>query len=154
LTLTELQREVEERYHELVGSGVEVTPVLLQRAPRFVYVLGEVVNAGRYSLEGPTSAMQAVALAGGWKVGSNLREIVVFRRTDDWRLMATRLDLRGALLGERPCPADELWLRDSDIVVVPKSPILRFDEFIDLVFTRGIYGVIPLQYSVTRASVL
>ena len=27
----------------------------------------------------------------------------------------------GALLGVRPCPADEIWLRDSDIVLVPKT---------------------------------
>jgi len=98
--------------------------------------------------------MQSVALAGGWKHGGNLREIVVFRRTDDWRLMATKLDLRGALLGERPGPSDELWLRDSDIVIVPKSPVQRLDDFIDLVFTRGVYGVIPLTFSVTRASLL
>ena len=70
---------------------------------------------------------------------------MVFRRTEDWRLMATKLDLRGALLGERPCPADEVWLRDSDIVVVPKSHLLRTDDFIELLFTRGIYGVLPMQ---------
>ncbi|MCR9117560.1 MAG: sugar ABC transporter substrate-binding protein, partial [bacterium] len=64
---------------------------------------------------------------------------------EDWRLMATRLDIRGALLGKRPCPADEIWLRDSDIVVVPQSAILRADNFIELVFTRGIYGVVPFQ---------
>lgn len=154
LSLDELKREVEERYRELVGPGVEVTPVLLDRAPRFVYVLGEVVNPGRFTLEGPTTPMQSVALAGGWKYGGNLREIVVFRRTEDWRLMATKLDLRGALLGQRPGPSDELWLRDSDIVIIPKSPIQRLDELIEMVFTRGIYGIIPLSFNVTRASVL
>ena len=89
--------------------------------------------------------MQSIALAEGWNVGGNLREIVVFRRGEDWRLMATKLDLRGALLSKRPCPADEIWLRDGDIVVVPKMPVLVIDEFIDLVFTRGIYGVVPFQ---------
>jgi len=147
LTKAELRREIEERYLELVGHGVEVTPVLREVAPRFVFVLGEVTTPGRYTLEGPTSAMQAIALAGGWNHGGNLREIVVFRRAEDWRLMATKLDLNGALLGKRPCPADEIWLRDSDILVVPKSPILVMDDFIDLVFTRGIYGVIPLGFS-------
>lgn len=145
LTLEELKREVEERYRDLVGPGVEVTPALVQRAPRFVYVLGEVANPGRYTLEAPTSVMQAIALAGGWNVGGNLRQVVVFRRTEDWRLMATRLDLNGALLGKRPCPADEIWLRDSDMVIVPKMPILVADDFIQLVFTRGIYGVVPFQ---------
>ena len=145
LTLEELKREVEERYRDLVGPGVEVTPALVQRAPRFVYVLGEVANPGRFTLEAPTTVMQSIALAGGWNVGGNLREVVVFRRTDEWRLMATKLDLNGALLGKRPCPADEIWLRDSDMVVVPKMPILVADEFIQLVFTRGIYGVVPFQ---------
>ena len=60
-------------------------------------------------------------------------------------------DLRGALLGKRPCPADEIWLRDSDIVLVPKSPILVMDDFINLVFTRGLYGIIPVGVGVNFA---
>jgi polysaccharide export outer membrane protein len=92
--------------------------------------------------------MQAIALAGSWNVGANLNQVVVFRRDANWCLMATRLDIRGALYGKRPCPADEIWIRDSDIVVVPKTPILVADEFIELVFTRGIYGVFPVDFSV------
>ncbi len=144
LTLEELGQEVEERYDRIV-EGIGVTPRLLRRAARFVYVVGEVRQPGRFTLEAPTTAMQAIALAGGWNNGGNLRQIVVFRRAEDWRLLATKLDLRGALLGERPSPADEIWLRDSDIVVVPKSSLLRADDFIDLLFTRGIYGVLPVQ---------
>ena len=40
-------------------EGFEVTPVLLTRAPRYVYVLGEVARPGRYDLQGPTTVMQA-----------------------------------------------------------------------------------------------
>jgi len=144
LTLDELTWEIEERYKQIV-DGIGVTPRLLRRADRHVYVVGEVRQPGRFLLEAPTTAMQAIALAGGWNNGGNLRHIVVFRRAEDWRLMATKLDLRGALLGERPCPADEIWLRDSDIVVVPKSHLLRTNDFIELIFTRGIYGVLPMQ---------
>ncbi len=144
LTLDELKREIDERYN-LIVDGIGVTPRLLLRADRHIYVVGEVPDPGRKLLESPTSAMQAIAMAGGWNNGGNLRQIVVFRRTEDWGLMATKLDLRGALLGERPCPSDELWLRDSDIVVVPKSHLLRTDDFIELLFTRGIYGVLPMQ---------
>ncbi len=144
LTLDELKQEIDERYSQIV-DGIGVTPRLLRRAPRYVYVVGEVRQPGRFTLEAPTTAMQAIALAGGWHNGGNLRQIVVFRRAADWRLMATKLDLRGALLGERPCPADEVWIRDSDIVVVPKSHLLRTDNFIELLFTRGIYGIMPMQ---------
>lgn len=145
LSIDELEREVEERYVHEVGPGVNATVTLFQRAPSFVYVIGEVRNPGQFTLQGPTTAIQSLSLAGSWNNGANLREIVVLRRTNDWRLMATKLDLRGALLGERPCPADEIWLRDSDIVVVPKSPILLIDDFVNLVFTRGVYGVVPFQ---------
>ncbi|OHB81606.1 MAG: sugar ABC transporter substrate-binding protein [Planctomycetes bacterium RBG_16_64_10] len=144
LTLDEVKREVDERYVAEV-EGIEVTPVLAERAPRYVYVVGEVRNPGRFTLEGPTTVMQSIALAGSWNVGANLRQVVVFRRGDDWRLLATMLDLRGALFGRRPCPADEIWLSDSDVVIVPKSLILEIDSFIELVFTRGIYGVVPFQ---------
>lgn len=157
LTIGELEREIEERYRQEVGPGVNVTVALLDRAPTFVYVIGEVATPGQYQLQHPTTAIQALTLAGSWNNGANLREIVVLRRTDDWRLVATKLDLRGALLGERPCPADEIWLRDSDIVIVPKTPILLLDDFIDLVFTRGIYGVVPFQgisIAFARASTL
>jgi polysaccharide export outer membrane protein len=145
LTLSEIEREIEERYIAEFGRGVNVTVSLYQRAPRFVYVLGEVTAPGQFQLQQPTTVIQALALAGDYNVGANLREVVVLRRTDDWRLMATRLDLRGALLGKRPCPADDVWVRDSDIIIVPKSPILLIDDFINLVFTRGVYGVIPFQ---------
>ncbi len=145
LTLDEIRMEVEARYRRLV-SGLEVTPILTARAPRFVYVVGEVRNPGRFELTGPTTAMQSISLAGGWNIGGNLRQVVVFRRAEDWRLLATKLDIRGGLYGERPIPSDEIWLRDSDIVLVPKAPLQRLDDAIQLVFTRGIYSTFPLGF--------
>jgi polysaccharide export outer membrane protein len=144
LTLDEMKREVDARYQEVV-DGLEVTPILAQRASRFIYVVGEVRNPGRFDLVGPTTVMQSIALAGGWNNGGNLREIVVFRRAEDWRLLATKLDVRGALYAARPSPADEIWLRDSDIVVVPKTSIQRIDDVIELVFTRGVYQALPVS---------
>ena len=144
LTLAEVKREVDERYGEIV-DGIEVEPVLRERAPRFIFVLGEVTTPNRYELVGPTTLMGAITLAGGWNNGGNLREIVVFRRAEDWRLIATKIDIQGALLGKRPCPADEIWLRDSDIVVVPKTPIQLIGDFADQYFTRVLYTIIPMQ---------
>ncbi len=142
LTLEELKYEIDARYAATI-PGVALTPVLTQRAPRFMFVLGEVPEPGRFELQGPTTLMGAIALAGGWNQGANLRQVVVFRRGDDWRLMATMVDIRGALQGRRPTPADEIWLNDSDIVVVPKTPIEVVDEAIDQYFTRGLYSLFP-----------
>ena len=144
LTLTEAKQEIDARYNSTI-PGVETSLVLVKRAKRFIYVVGEVKQAGRFEIEGPTTAMGSLALAGGWNVGANLRQVVVFRRGPDWRLMATMLDLRGALYGRRPTPADEIWLNDSDIVLVTKTPIEQADELIDQLFTRGLYSVVPQE---------
>ena len=144
LSLDELEREINMRYAHLL-QGLHVTPILTQRAPRFIYVAGEVTQPGRFELSAPTSAMQAIALAGGWNNGGNLRQIVVFRRDKNWRLMAIKLDLAGGLFGKKPIPSDEIWLRDSDIILVPKTPILRLADAVELYFTRTLYGVFPAE---------
>jgi len=146
LTLDELKREIDVHYSQIV-DGLEITPILQERAPRYIYIVGEVVNPGRFTLEGPTTVMQAIALAGSWNVGADLRHVIAFRRDDNWNLMATRLDIRGALYGREPCPAGEIFLRDSDIIVIPKHPILEVDDAIELIFTRGLYGIIPTRFN-------
>jgi len=142
LTLEELKHEVDARYAATI-PGVAVTPVLTQRAPRFIYVLGEVATPGQFEMSGPTTLMSAMAMAGSWNPGANLHQVVVFRRDAEWRLVATMLDIRGALYGRRPAPADEIWLNDSDIVVVTKKPIQALNEVIDQYFTQGLYGLFP-----------
>ncbi len=129
LTIEELRREVNERYLDVV-EGMDVMPDLRQKAPTFAYVLGEVATPQRIPLDRPTTAMMAISQAGGENFGGNLRQIIIFRRTDDWRLIATKLDLQGAI---------------SDIILIPKRPIQIADDFINLFFTQGIYGIFPNQ---------
>ena len=144
LTLDEIRREVNARYRTRL-RGVEVTPILLERAPRFIYVVGEVDNPGSFEMTGPTTVIQALALAGSFDEGSNLRQVIVFRRDQNWRLTATKLDLSGALLGKRPHPSDEIWLRDSDIVLVPETPVQRWSEAVNQYLTNSLYAIFPQQ---------
>jgi polysaccharide export outer membrane protein len=141
-TLEQLKREINLRYAEVV-VGLEVEPILTEQAPHFVYVLGQVNQPGRQELTAPTTVLGAIASAGGHLPGGNLRQVVVFRRAEDWRMISTMLDLNGAIRGKRPTPADEIWLRDADVVIVPDRPIQVFNNFVSQVFTDGIYGIIP-----------
>jgi polysaccharide export outer membrane protein len=143
MTLDEIKREVNLHYRQRGYLGVEIEPRLTRQAPHFIYVMGEVNKPGRIELLGPTTVTQALAMAEGIKVGGNMRQIVVFRRAEDWRLMATMLDIKAELWGKRPNPADEIWIRDSDLIIVPPQPIKVFDNWVKLVFTDGIYGIAP-----------
>ena len=150
LTLDELRREVESRYAE-IANGIEVTPVLQQRAPNYIYVLGEVAKPGRYDLVAPTSVIQSISLAGGWNKGGNLNEVIIIRRDDSWHLMATRVKVRPALYNYPELASEDIWLRDSDIVIVPKLTVQVLDDWIELIFTKGLYGVIPVTGSISFA---
>ncbi|MCC6510100.1 MAG: polysaccharide biosynthesis/export family protein [Pirellulaceae bacterium] len=150
MTLDEVKREVNLRYAEEV-VGLEVEPVIDQEANHFVFVYGEVNKPDRYQLQGPTSVTQALAMAGSIKLGGNMRSIVIFRRTEDWRLIATKIDVRGEHLGRTMTPCDEIWLRDNDLIVVPPTPVKVFNNFVKTVFTDGIYGIVPFSgFSITK----
>ena len=144
LTLEELKEEINLRYDEFVG-GLEVEPTLQLQAPHYVYVLGEVNQPGRFEMDAPTTLLGAIALAGGDLPGANLRQVVVFRRGENFELYATLLDLRQAILGREAHPCDEIWVRDGDVIILPRTPVKVLTNFIRLVFTEGIYGVMPFS---------
>jgi polysaccharide export outer membrane protein len=146
LTLEELRTELEARYAATFGAGLLISPALTERATSYVFVGGEVKNPDRYTLEGPTTVMQAIAMAGGWNIGGNVRQVVVFRRDENWCLKATLIDVRAPLYGTDPCPVNDIWLRDNDLVIVPKSKILCATDVINLYFTRGVYAVFPVTF--------
>lgn len=144
MTLDEIKREINLRYRDRF-PGIEVEPRLSKTAPHFVYIFGEVSNPNRYLLEAPTTVTQGLAMAGGLKIGANSRQVVIFRRAEDWRLISTILDLRGAHIGKRPNPSDEIWLRDNDLVIVPPRPIKVFNNATQQIFTDGLYRIVPFQ---------
>jgi polysaccharide biosynthesis/export protein len=146
LTLDELRSELEARYAEAYGPGLAVSPQLTERATSYVFIGGEVRSPGRYTLEGPTTVMQAIALAGSWNNGGNVKQVVVFRRDENWCLKATKIDVRAPLYGKDPCPTNDVWLRENDLVLVPKTRILCATDLIELYFTRGVYAVFPINY--------
>ncbi len=117
--------------------------MLVERASRYVHLLGEVQSPGRYEMHGPTSLVHAMSLSGGWKPKANLQQVVVFRATEDGRVLATQVDLQRSLAAQQTGPADAIWLGDGDAVVVPSERI-ETAEFADPVLTRRVFGLLPL----------
>ena len=135
LTLEELRHELENRYAAEFGAGLLVSPALTERATTYVFLGGEVRQPGRYTLEGPTTVMQAIHLArveqrrqyapGGY-----------LSADENWCLKATMIDIHAPLYGKDPCPVDDVWLRDNDLVIVPKS-ILCAQRTSSICISRG-----------------
>jgi polysaccharide export outer membrane protein len=150
MTTDELKRELNLRFRDK-QIGIEVEPRVTRTAAHFVSIFGEVAQNGRFELQGPTTVTQGLALAGGLSLGANNRQVVIFRRAEDWRVVSTILDLRAGHLGKSPNPSDEIWLRDSDLIIVPPRPIKLFNNAVQQVFTDGIYRILPFQgVNITR----
>jgi len=144
MTIEEIKREINLRYREQY-VGIDIEPRLTRTSTHVCYVFGEVVRPGRFEMDRPTSVTQIIAQAEGPRIGANMRQVVILRRAEDWRLISTMLDLQGAHLGKRPNPSDEIWLRDGDTVLLVKKPIKRVDDAIQLLFTDGLYRIVPFQ---------
>lgn len=142
LTLLQLKRELNLRYAREV-VGLEVEPILVQQAPHVIHVMGQVATPSRIQIDTPTTVLGAIAAAGGHLPGGNMRQVVVFRRAQDWRLVSTILDLNGAVRGKRPTPSDEIFVQDGDVIIVPDKPIQIFDNWVRQVFIEGVYGIVP-----------
>lgn len=147
LTIEELKRELNERL-TLIVEGLEIQPVLKSPAQRLIYVLGEVAAPKEYPVDSPTTVVAAIARAGGVTsaVTANLRQVVVLRRDEHFRVRATILDLYEPVIrGNVDCRYDDVWLSDGDVVIIPKTKIRIWNEWINAVFTQGVYGVIPFS---------
>ena len=115
LTVAQLDLELNERYRAIL-EGIGVTPTVMQRAALYVYVLGEVRQPGRFPLVAPTTVSQAIAMAGSWNNGGNLRNIIVLRPGEGWQLMGCKINVNDILSGRKVCPRNDIWVADSDVI--------------------------------------
>ena len=94
-----------------------VTVIVVEALASQVYVMGEVTRPGTMQLHGPTTILQALAMAGGFKEFANTKEVKVLRpRGDGNTSMETiRFNYKDVINGD----AKPFYLRSGDTVIVP-----------------------------------
>jgi polysaccharide export outer membrane protein len=102
-----------------------------------IFVMGEVCAPGELTYRQPMTAVQAIASAGGARPTGKLDQIAVlrYRRTGDTPRICT-VDLQRTLAGHG---RRDFWLQPGDVVVVPKKPIAKVTELVELY----LYGFLP-----------
>lgn len=96
----------------------DISVAIKESAGRNVTVDGAVNKAGAYPVLGPTTLIQAVALAGGTSDDANAHRVAIFRTIGGQR-EAAAFDLVSIRHGQMPDPA----IYPGDIVVVDGSSI-------------------------------
>lgn len=113
VTANELARNIEALLGPRYLAKPRVTVTLITPSMRRVTVEGQVQQPGIFPITGPTTLVQAIALARGTTRTAKVDEVVVFRTIGGQR-MAARFDLRNIRAARDPDPQ----LAPDDIVVV------------------------------------
>jgi polysaccharide biosynthesis/export protein len=91
-----------------------VTVIVVEAIASQVYVMGEVTHPGTMQLHGPTTILQALAMAGGFKEFANTKDVKVLR-SKGTSMETLRFNYKDVLNGD----AHPFYLRSGDTVVVP-----------------------------------
>ena len=147
MTLLELENYLEER----VGDYLVIADIFLNLVTlgsQQIFVLGEVRNPQIVKGQ-PITLASALSECGGLTKEARAGQILVIRHWNQENPVVFEIDFDAFLDGQSIFP--DMPLQRYDVVIVPKSRILACDDFINLVFTRGIYGVVPLDVRVNFA---
>ena len=115
-TTAELDERLTERLGEKYLQNPDVSVGVKSSTRRNVTVDGSVGKSGSYPVSGPTTLMQAVAMAGGTTENANPRRVAVFRTIGGQR-QAAAFDLTSIRRGQEPDPA----VYPGDIIVIDGS---------------------------------
>jgi polysaccharide export outer membrane protein len=118
LTTAQLDQKLTQVLGQKYFEHPDVSVGIKASTRRSVTVDGAVKQAGTFPIAGPTSLMQAVALAGGTTEDANARRVAVFRTIGGQR-QAAAFDLAAIRHGQSQDPQ----IYPGDIVVVDGSAI-------------------------------
>jgi polysaccharide biosynthesis/export protein len=105
--------------------------------PHFV-VAGEVARPGTFDLRGEVTAVQAIAMSGGFKESSKQTQVVLLRRVNKDYAQVKVLDLKKLM-----SPSDireDILMQPDDMLVVPQNRISKLEPYVR-VGSTGLYGL-------------
>ena len=136
LTTAQLDQRLTEKLGEKYFQNPDVSVGIKSSSRRSVTVDGAVKQAGTFPVAGPTSLMQAVALAGGTTEDANARRVAVFRTIGGQR-QAAAFDLAAIRHGQSQDPQ----IYPGDIVVVDGSGVKQgFKQVLQSIPLLAIFG--------------
>jgi len=117
-TIDEFEREVNSSYRKLIPT-LTTSATLLAAKGNVFYIFGAVNKPGFYELRGPTTTLQAVAVAGGFTPSAEAGSTLLITRDEEHRAVA-RLMNHAEILSTGNIGLDVL-VRQSDVLFVPNT---------------------------------
>jgi polysaccharide export outer membrane protein len=109
----------------------EITLVLKDFEKPYFVVGGEVGTPGRFEMRGTVTAVQAIAMAGGFKNSAKHSQVVLFRKISPDLAKTQILNLKAAMTGSTSEP--NIDLRSGDMLIVPQNRISKIERVVKIV---------------------
>ena len=128
LTLEEAKAVILERASQRLKDP-EITLVLRDFEKPYFVVGGEVKNPGRFEMRGQVTAVEAIAIAGGFTSPSALHsQVILFRRVGQDLAKTELMNLKAAMSQSSTEPL--ATLRSGDVLIVPQNRISKIERFV------------------------
>ncbi len=108
----------------------EITVLLEEFVAPYYVVAGEVNKPGRFDMRGEVTAMQAVAVAGGFKDTAKHSQVILVHPLNSDLGEARVLNLKEMLKGRRL--EEDVALNPGDMLIVPQSAISKISRYVPL----------------------
>lgn len=128
LTLNEVKVAILEKA-SLRLKDPEITLILKDFEKPYFVVGGEVEKPGRFEMRGSVTAVQAIAMAGGFRTASAKHsQVILFRRAGPDLAKTEILNLKSAMsVSTREPLAD---LQPGDVLIVPQNRVSKIERYI------------------------
>jgi polysaccharide export outer membrane protein len=128
LTLDQAKATILEKSSQRLKDP-EITLVLKDFEKPYFVVGGEVAHPGKFEMRGQVTAIQAIAMAGGFNTASAKHsQVILFRRVGPDLAKAEILDLKAAMKPSAKEPLADL--HPGDMLVVPQNSVSKIERFV------------------------
>jgi polysaccharide biosynthesis/export protein len=127
MTVREVREATVQAYSEKLHDPV-VSVILKEFSMPYYIVGGEVGKPGRYDLKGDVMLSEAIQVAGGFGLGAQTSEVLLFRRVSkDW-VETKRINFKEALQNGLQ---EDIALKPGDSIYVSRSKLGKVQKFME-----------------------
>jgi polysaccharide export outer membrane protein len=137
LTVEQAAAEIAKKASERLQNP-EVTVTLKEFIKPYFTVAGEVNHPGRFDLRGHVSAIEGIAMSGGFKDSSKRTTVILLHQASPELAEVKVLDLRRLMSAN--AIEEDTTLRSGDLLVIPQNRISKIEPLMRIGQT-GLYGL-------------
>src|SRR5580698_137425 len=129
LTLEEAQGRILEQLKTRLNDP-EISLTLTDFVKPSYTVIGQVTAPGKFEMHGTITAIEAIAMAGGFKDSAKHSQVILFRETDTDMAKTRILNIKKLMDPKHPELEEDVILEPGDLLIIPKNRVSKIADYV------------------------